>query len=140
MAEASHGQRSGIGQLAAEFHLTPRTIRHYEEQGLLTPAREGVQRVYGAKDRARLSLVCRGKRLGFSLAEIKDFLDLYDFDDCQVGQMRYLMKRARERIAALERQLRDVQDTLVDLHTMVGAASDHLKRHGFADTAEGTKP
>lgn len=145
---AEHGAGTGggdegcyaIGALAAEFALTPRTIRYYEDQGLLAPGREGMQRVYGARDRARLALICRGKRLGFSLAEIRDFLGLYDVDDTRVEQARYLLARAREREAALERQARDLQDTLADLRAMIATAAEHLRRHGFEDSAERATP
>ena len=126
-----------IGALAAAFELTPRTIRYYEDQGLLAPARVGAQRVYGAADRARLALILRGKRLGFSIAEIRDFLDLYQADDRQIEQMRYLVGRGRARIVALERQLEDVQQTLADLCGMVETAAEHLRRHGIE---EGTAP
>ena len=126
-----------IGALAAEFGLTPRTIRYYEDQGLLAPARAGAQRVYGPSDRARLALICRGKRLGFSIAEIKDFLDLYEAGDGRIEQMRYLVGRGRARIAALTQQLRDVEDTLADLNGMVKTAAEHLRRHGIE---EGTAP
>jgi DNA-binding transcriptional MerR regulator len=134
-AEESAGGES-IGALAAAFGLTPRTIRYYEDQGLLAPARAGMQRVYCPADRARLELICRGKRLGFSIAEIKDFLDLYRAGDGQVGQMRYLVGRARTRIAALERQLRDVRETLDDLNAMVDRAAEHLRRHGIQEGAD----
>ena len=129
--QAPEGRRAGIGELAAQFGLTPRTIRFYEDQGLLAPVREHSQRVYGHRERVRLTLICRGKRLGFSLAEIKDFLKLYEVDDGQVEQMRYLIRRGRERIEALELQLRDVEDTLDDLRGIVGAAVGHLRRRGL---------
>jgi DNA-binding transcriptional MerR regulator len=127
---------AGIGELAAEFGLTPRTIRFYEDQGLLAPVRECSRRVYGHRDRAQLTLICRGKRLGFTLAEIKDFLTLYETDDGQVAQMRTLIRRGRERIAALERQLRDVEDTLRELRDIVAAAAGHLRRQGAEMTEE----
>lgn len=119
-----------IGQLAAEFGLTLRTIRHYEEEGLLSPARDGQARVYTHRDRARLALICRGKRLGFSLAEIKDFLKLYELGDGQVEQMRYAQSVARRRIDALERQLADVQQTLAELRDLDTAINRHLNRCG----------
>ncbi|WP_035693336.1 MerR family transcriptional regulator [Azospirillum halopraeferens] len=123
------GERTyGIGELAAEFGLTLRTIRHYEDEGLLVPARDGQARVYTHRDRARLALICRGKRLGFSLAEVKEFLNLYDVDDAQAEQMRYLQKAARQRIAALERQLQDVQQTLAELRAIDAEIDDHLNR------------
>ena len=123
-----------IGELADEFGLTHRTIRHYEDEGLLSPAREGTARVYSHRDRARLALICRGKRLGFSLAEIKDFLTLYDADDAQLEQMRYMQRLARRRIAALERQLQDVQQTLGELRTIDTQISDHFRRNGITET------
>ncbi|MBP2227763.1 DNA-binding transcriptional MerR regulator [Azospirillum agricola] len=123
-----------IGELAEEFGLTHRTIRHYEEEGLLAPARDGQARVYAHRDRARLALICRGKRLGFSLAEIKDFLTLYDADDAQVEQMRYAQALAQGRIQALERQLQDVQQTLLELRTLDTQISEHLSRQGTTET------
>ncbi|HYG90310.1 MAG TPA: MerR family DNA-binding transcriptional regulator [Azospirillum sp.] len=123
-----------IGELADEFGLTLRTIRHYEDEGLLAPGRDGMSRVYGHRDRARLALICRGKRLGFSLAEIKDFLNLYDGDDGQVEQMRYAQKLARRRIFALERQLADVQQTLVELRGIDAQITQHLRRNDIEDT------
>jgi len=119
-----------ISDLAAAFDLTPRSIRFYEDEGLLSPGREGAARVYTRKDRARLALICRGKRLGFSLAEIREFLDLYDVDEAQVEQMSYLLTRARQRIDALERQLADVRQTLDELRSLEGAIVTHLDRHG----------
>ncbi|MDG3440825.1 MULTISPECIES: MerR family transcriptional regulator [Nitrospirillum] len=122
-----------ISQLAEAFELTPRTIRYYEDEGLLTPRREGQQRVYTHRDWARLKLIMRGKRLGFTIAGIKDFLDLYEVGDAQVPQMRFLLNSARDRIATLEQQLRDVQQTLVDLKEIEGLVVDHLARKGALD-------
>ncbi len=119
-----------ISDLAEEFQVTPRTIRFYEDQGLLAPHREGLTRVYNHRDRARLRLICRGKRLGFSLAEIKDFLDLYDMDDRQIEQMKFALKRARDRKASLERQLEDVRQALVELADLDRQIADHLRDHG----------
>ncbi len=137
-AESSRmsGPRLAIGELAGEFGLTHRTIRHYEDEGLLTPERVGSARVYGHRDRARLGLICRGKRLGFSLAEIKDFLNLYDTDDAQIEQMRYMRTIARRRISALEQQLADVQQTLAELCTIDTQISEHLRRNGITETQD----
>ncbi|CAO3430770.1 MerR family transcriptional regulator [Azospirillum endophyticum] len=128
--------RLAIGELAGEFGLTHRTIRHYEDEGLLAPERIGSARVYGHRDRARLALICRGKRLGFSLAEIKDFLNLYDTDDAQIEQMRYMRTIARRRISALEQQLADVQQTLAELCTIDTQISEHLRRNGITETQD----
>ncbi|MFS2009239.1 MerR family DNA-binding transcriptional regulator [Azospirillum sp. CT11-132] len=134
------GPRLAIGELAGEFGLTHRTIRHYEDEGLLSPERigsaPGGARVYGHRDRARLALICRGKRLGFSLAEIKDFLNLYDTDDAQIEQMRYMRTIARRRISALEQQLADVKQTLSELCTIDTQISEHLRRNGITETQD----
>lgn len=130
------GPRLAIGELAGEFGLTHRTIRHYEDEGLLSPERIGSARVYGHRDRARLALICRGKRLGFSLAEIKDFLNLYDTDDAQIEQMRYMRTIARRRISALEQQLADVKQTLAELCTIDTQISEHLRRNGITETQD----
>ena len=121
-----------ISELADTFQVTPRTIRFYEDQGLLSPRRDGLNRVYSHRDRARLTLICRGKRLGFSLAEIKDFLDLYDVDDRQIEQMRFALAHGRERIASLEVQLVDVQQTLSELRALENQIVEHLKAAGAA--------
>jgi DNA-binding transcriptional MerR regulator len=124
-------QRSySIGDLAAAFDITPRSIRFYEDEGLLSPERAGLTRIYGHRDRARLALICRGKRLGFSLAEIREFLDLYDREHGQVGQMSYFLGRARARRAALETQLVDVQQTIEDLKGIEDEITSFLKREG----------
>ena len=131
---AADDRGCAIGELAEEFGLTHRTIRHYEDEGLLSPARDGQTRVYRHRDRARLALICRGKRLGFSLAEIKDFLTLYDADDAQIEQMRFMRSLARGRIQALERQLQDVEQTLLELRTIDTQISEHLRRNGTTET------
>lgn len=124
------GQTYTIGALAAEFGVTARTIRFYEDEGLIAPRRVGTSRIYSHQDRGRLALICRGKRLGFSLAEIKEFLDLYDTDSDQLGQMSFALERARGRIAQLEIQLADVQRTLGELREIEAAMVEHLRRHG----------
>lgn len=93
-----------VTQLGRELGLTPRAIRFYEDKGLIAPRRAGNTRVYTHRDRARLKLIMRGKTLGFSLQEIKEYLDLYDMDPTQLDQMRLLKRRVRERIALLEEQ------------------------------------
>ncbi len=119
-----------ISELAAEFGLTPRTIRFYEDEGLVSPGRSGMNRVYSRRDRARLELICRGKRLGFSLAEVKEFLDLYNRDQRQIEQMKYAASLARQRIESLERQLEDVKQTLTDLRRIEKEMVDYLRSEG----------
>ena len=101
--------------LAADLGVTPRTIRFYEDKGLITPQRAGVNRVYTARDRARMVLILRGKRLGFSLRDIGEFLDLYDADPTQAAQMRKLRGAVRARIDELEQQLVALDLTLEEL-------------------------
>jgi DNA-binding transcriptional MerR regulator len=107
-----------IGDLAGEFALSPRAIRFYEDQGLLAPQRIGGNRVYTKRDRARLSLILRGKRLGFSLADIKEMLDLYDADRDHLEQLRVTLGKGRARIAELERQQAEIATTLQEIREL----------------------
>ncbi|MGH8829121.1 MAG: MerR family transcriptional regulator [Jiangellaceae bacterium] len=104
-----------IAELADEYDVTLRTIRFYEEQGLLAPERNGTQRIFHAGDRVRLGLVLRGKRLGFPLEEIKTIMGMYDAEPGEAGQLRYLLDQIRERQADLEQRRRDLDQTLDEL-------------------------
>ena len=120
---APGGSRAGerlltVTELAAELGVTPRAIRFYEDKGLIDPARAGATRVYTARERARMLLILRGKRLGFSLAEIKDFLDLYAVDPRHLEQKRALLGGVRKRIAALEEMRVSLERTLVELRAI----------------------
>jgi DNA-binding transcriptional MerR regulator len=97
-----------IRQLCQEFKCTPRALRFYEDKGLLHPARDGMNRVYSYRDRARLQLILGGKRVGLSLAEIGEILDLYDADDSGTQQATTSLRRFRERIVTLEQQKLDI--------------------------------
>ncbi len=105
-----------IRQLCLEFDVTPRALRFYEDKGLLAPAREGLNRVYSYRDRARLQLILRGKRVGLSLAEIREILDLYNSEDGGAAQSAKSLRKFRERIVALEQQREDIEDAIVQLH------------------------
>lgn len=105
-----------ISDLSSEFELTTRTLRFYEARGLLEPGRRGQTRLYSRRDRARLKLILQGKRVGFSLTDIKEMLDLYDLKDGQATQLRVSLKRFKERIGDLERQKIDVEEAITDLH------------------------
>jgi DNA-binding transcriptional MerR regulator len=105
----------GIGELAREFGVTARTIRFYEDLGLLTPLREGQRRVYRARDRVRLKLILRGKRLGFTLAEIREMIELYDAPAGEVGQLRLFRDKIANRCAELDSKRRDIEAALADL-------------------------
>ena len=117
-----------IGDLAAEFGLSPRAIRFYEDQGLLTPRRIGGNRIYAAGDRARLQLILRGKRLGFALADIKELLGLYDVDPDHLEQLRATLVKGRARIAELERQQQEIALTLKELREIGDHIEDSIRR------------
>ncbi len=123
-----------VTQLASELAVTARSIRFYEDKGLITPERAGATRVFTVRDRARLILILRGKRLGFSLKEIRDWLDLYDADPSQAAQTRVLLEKIDKRVAQLESQKRDIEATLTELREIQRQATDHLSR-----TAETSK-
>lgn len=105
----------GIAELAAEFGVTTRTVRFYEDKGLLSPAREGQRRVYSPRDRVRLRLIMRGKRLGLSLEEIDELIDLYDVDPSEVTQLTHFVEVIRKRTAILEGQKNDIDESLAEL-------------------------
>ena len=113
-----------IRQLCLEFKCTPRALRFYEDKGLLSPARQGLNRVYSYKDRARLQLILRGKRVNLSLAEIREILELYDKNDNNAAQNATALKRFRERIVTLERQREDLDHAIAELR----GACDNLEK------------
>ncbi len=119
-----------VTELAKDLGVTPRTIRFYEDQGLILPQRAGTTRVYTHRDRARMILILRGKRLGFSLKDIKEFLDLYVVDTTQVEQLRVLVNKVRGRIAQLEDQLQAVQTSLDELREIERMSLDSLRHKG----------
>lgn len=104
-----------IAEVAAEFGVTHRTVRFYEDQGLIAPERRGTQRVFHPRDRVRLALVLRGKRLGFDLSEIRRIVDMYDQEPGEHGQLRYLLDQIAARRADLEQRRRDIDLTLAEL-------------------------
>ena len=104
-----------ISQLAEEFGVTLRTIRHYEDVGLLSPARRGTVRVFDTRQRIRLQLVLRGKRLGFSLPEIATIVNMYDEQPGEAGQLHYLLEQIDVRRAELEQMRRDIDQTMAEL-------------------------
>lgn len=104
-----------ITELARESGVTARAIRFYESKGLLTPRRAGTTRIYTYRERGRLQLILRGKRLGFSLTDIGEYLDLYDADPTQHDQILLLLDKVNTRIEELESQKADLDDTLKEL-------------------------
>jgi DNA-binding transcriptional MerR regulator len=116
-----------IGDLAAETGSSPRAIRLYEDQGMLAPRRLGGNRVYTQRDLARLKLILRGKRLGFSLADIADLLDLYDADPDHLEQLHQTLRKGRQRIAELEAQLDELTTTLAELRLIEATVVNCIK-------------
>ncbi|MEJ8473344.1 MerR family transcriptional regulator [Roseibium algae] len=117
-----------IGDLSKEFKCTLRTLRFYEDKGLLNPKRDGLNRIYTRRDRARLKLVLMGKRVGFSLTEIRDMLDLYDLRDGQVTQLRVALSRFNGQISVLQEQRRDIEQAIDELSRTVEIVSGMLKQ------------
>lgn len=110
-------QTYSISELARELDITTRTIRFYEEQGMLSPTRRGQERIYTAKDRVVLKLILRGKRIGFSLAECKSLIELYDPQDNNRNQLNIMLGKIAERRLQLEQQLLDIQQMQLELDT-----------------------
>ena len=117
-----------ITDLAREFDVTTRTIRFYEDQELIEPERQGQPRIYSQRDRVRLRLIMRGKRLGFSLKEIRDLLDLYDGDRSEITQLTILVSKINERRDALRTQREDIDATLDELDKLEESCQGELSR------------
>jgi DNA-binding transcriptional MerR regulator len=117
-----------IAQIADEFGVTHRTVRHYEELGLLSPERRGLSRVYHRRDRTRLNLILRGKRLGFPLEEIRTIIDLYDAPRGRASQLEYVLGQIDERRTDLEQRRRDLDDALKELDAFEDSCRSDLTR------------
>lgn len=117
-----------IGELSKEFDITPRSIRFYEEQGLLAPERSGQSRIYRKKDRVRLKLILRGKRLGFSLAETKTLFDLYDSNQNSVAQLEAMLKMTDDKRQIMNQQMEDIQMLMNELGEVEQRCRDELKQ------------
>jgi DNA-binding transcriptional MerR regulator len=123
-----------IRQLTKEFTVTARTLRFYEDEGLIAPERRGQTRIYSVRDRARIILILRGRRLGFSLAEIREFLALYNPDN-NVRQMQHARRKCEERVAACERQKLDIDVAIGELKRSLAEVDRYL-----AENAPATEP
>lgn len=128
----------GIQQVAGELGVTLRTIRFYEDKGFITPNRMGTTRIYTRREFARLQLVLRGKRLGFSLKEIGEFLDLYDADPRHIEQTRRLSVRVSERLTDLEKQKSALEQTIGELMLIAEQVAQRLCEVADAGEAQGT--
>lgn len=118
-----------ISDLCAEFGVTPRALRFYEDEGLIAPERRGTQRIYTHRDRARLAWILRGKRVGFSLAEIKEMIDLYDLGDGRRLQRQVTLERCMDRIRHLEAQKRDIDAHIAELAQFVDLIKSKDNEH-----------
>jgi len=119
-----------IREVAEDFGVTHRTVRHYEDLGLITPERRGTQRVYHRRDRTRLNLILRGKRLGFPLEEIRTIIDLYDRPRGKASQLEYVLAQIDERRTDLEQRRRDLEDALTELSQFERRCREDLSRLG----------
>ncbi|MBL8597228.1 MAG: MerR family DNA-binding transcriptional regulator [Devosia sp.] len=124
--ESENRDLFAIADLAREFGISTRAIRFYETKGLLTPDRVGSTRVFRRRDRARLILILRGKRLGFSLRDISEYLSLYDADRTQRAQVNLLVDMVDQRVQMLEQQLADLQTTISELREIKKLATERL--------------
>ena len=117
-----------IGELAKEFDITTRSIRFYEDQGLVHPTRRGQTRIYNQRDKVRLKLILRGKRLGFSLAETGRLFELYDADKSSAKQLETIMRLIAEKKNDLNQQLEDIKVVLMELSNLEQNCLDTLSK------------
>lgn len=122
-----------IGDLSREFGVSLRTLRFYEDKELLNPKRQGLSRIYTRRDRARLKLVLMGKKVGFSLTEIKNMLDLYDLKDGQVTQLKVALTRFSDQIELLRRQKHDIEQAIDELTRTMEVVAGLLRDRELAD-------
>ncbi|MBI2206250.1 MAG: MerR family DNA-binding transcriptional regulator [Candidatus Rokubacteria bacterium] len=126
MAHVATRELLTVNEIAEDLGVTPRALRFYETKGLIVPQRAGTTRVYTRRDRGRLALILRGKRLGFSLADIKQYLDLYDADPGNVRQMKHLLSRVRDRLARLDEQRTALEAATAELKDIERQVQDAL--------------
>ncbi|WP_409485092.1 MerR family transcriptional regulator [Arsenicicoccus dermatophilus] len=137
-----------IAQIADDFGVTHRTVRHYEDLGLLSPERRGTQRIYHRRERTRLALILRGKRLGFPLEEIRTIVDMYDEAQGPTSQLRYVLDQIDDRREDLRQRLEDLRASMAELDRFEQRCREELARRELrsdpgaaaADTAAHSSP
>jgi DNA-binding transcriptional MerR regulator len=127
---ARSGRTWSITELARDFGVSLRTVRHYEDVGLISPERRGTTRVFHPRDRTRLRLILRGKRLGFSLPEIRTIVNMYDEQPGEAGQLEYLLDQIAVRRADLDQLRRDIEETEVELTRVEARCREELAALG----------
>lgn len=124
-----------IRQMCDSFDVTPRTLRFYEAKELLSPIREGQKRLFTRRDRARLKLILRGKKFGFSLEEIRQLLDLYALDDGQVTQLSRSLELAKKHLATMEAQRAALDEAIDELKQQITWGADELVARGVSESS-----
>lgn len=133
--ECTTTQYTTIREMCDIYDVTPRTLRFYESKELLFPVREGQKRLFTRRDRARLKLILRGKRFGFSLEEIRQLLDLYDRGDRQLAQLTRTIEIAQERLTDMERQREELDEAIIDLREQLDWGSRMIQTLKHKDAA-----
>lgn len=118
-----------ISELSEEFDITPRTLRYYEDQSLISPKRQGQARIYSTADRARLIWILRGKRVGFSITDIREVLDMHYREGGKAAQCKATISACSERIETLEQQRKDIDETLEDLTRLVDTVTAFMQNN-----------